>query len=121
MLSEQRAAIAAIVIAINSEKSIKSVYSYEKSKYISLSGSASANSISAYDYSRSCYISGNASSIFNYNLYDYGLSSHLNLKFDNGKFSGYDYNSGFHFTGTVKSLSVTLYDYQSSSYYNFSS
>lgn len=120
MNSGQRAAIAAIVIAINSQSSVNTVYSYEVSQYISMSGNVNNNAISAYDYGRSCHISGSASSRNNFSIYDYGVSAYINLTIDGDKFSGCDYSSGYHFSGTVRSKSVSFYDYQTSTYYNFS-
>lgn len=121
MNSGQRAVIAAIVIAINSKSSITTIYSFEISHHISLSGSVNEKSISAYDYGRSCHINGSASSPNNFSLYDYGVSSHVNLKIDGDRFSGYDYNSGYHFSGMVRSKNVSFYDYQTCTNYNFTS
>lgn len=121
MNSGQRAAIAAIIIAITSQKSVNTIYSYETSSHICMSGSVSSNAISAYDYGRRCHLSGSATSPNNFSLYDYGVSSHVNLTIDGENFSGYDYSSGHHFSGRVRLKSVSLYDYQSSQFYNFSS
>ncbi len=121
MNSGQRAAIAAIIIAAYSKCPINTVYSYEASRYISMSGSVTGRSVNAYDYGRSCYVSGNASSLNKYSLYDYGESAHIDLTIDGNKFSGYDYASSYHFSGTVSGKSVSIYDYQTSTYYNFSS
>lgn len=45
MIKEQRAAIAAIVIAISKKNTIQSVYSYEQGKHVTLSGKADAKTI----------------------------------------------------------------------------
>lgn len=102
MNSRQRAAIAAIVLAITTQNSVKTIHSYESSRHISMSGSANNKSVNAYGYGRSFHVSGSASTPNNFSLYDYGVSSHINLRIDGTKFSGYDYNSSSHFSGTVR-------------------
>ncbi|MDD3915140.1 MAG: hypothetical protein PHF76_10895 [Bacteroidales bacterium] len=86
-----------------------------------MSGSVNDKAISAYDYGRGCHLSGRVSSPNNFSVFDYGVSGHINLKIDGVKFSGYDYSSGYHFSGTIRSKSVSFYDYQTSTYYNYSS
>ncbi len=120
MKSIQRANIAAIVISYVNNKPIQTVYSYELSKYISMSGSTDKNGISAYDYSRSCYISGNCTTQNKFSLYDYGESKYIELTIKGNRFEGYDYGSSMHFSGSITGGSVSLYDYQTGQYYNFS-
>lgn len=120
MKSIQRANIAAIVISIKTKKGITDVYSYELSKYISMSGETSENSIDAYDYSRNCFISGNRGASNSYSLYDYGESRHIDLEIKGNNFEGYDYGSNSHFSGTITGSSVSFYDYQTGQYYDFS-
>ena len=120
MKSIQRANIAAIVISLKNNKPIESVYSYELSQYISMSGETSKNSIEAYDYSRNCFISGNCVTSNSYSLYDYGESRHIDLEITGNDFEGYDYGSNSYFSGTISGSSVSFYDYQTGQYYNFS-
>lgn len=119
MIKEQRAAIAAIVIAISKKNIIQSVYSYEQGKHVTLSGKADTKTINLYDYDRGCHVSGNASQNYNYSLYDYGVSAHISLVIKGTKFDGYDYKSSKHFSGTVNGSSVSIYDYETGAYYQF--
>lgn len=119
MNSGQRAAIAAIVIAVTTQQSVTSIYSYESSSYINVSGQANSKTIKVFDYGRSCYITGKASVPNKFSLFDYDVSAYCDLKIEGTKFKGYDYNSGSYFSGTVRSKSVSFYDFQTSSYYDF--
>ena len=55
----------------------------------------------------------------NYNIYNYGDSSHISLNISGNRFNGYDYDTSSHFSGSVKNKSVTVYDYEKSSYFNY--
>lgn len=120
MNSNQRACIAEIANAIITKKKITSIYSYELSTYISISGTADENNVNIFDYSRSCHISGRGDRCGKYNLFDYGLSKHITLTIKGDKFDGFDYTSNKHFSGTVRRNSVNLYDYETGKYYDFS-
>jgi hypothetical protein len=120
MNSNQRACIAGIANAIVNNKKINSVYSYELSTHISISGTVSASNINIFDHSRSCHISGSGNGEGKYSLFDYGLSKHITLNIKNEKFDGFDYMSNKHFSGTVCKNSVNLYDYETGRYYDFS-
>ena len=120
MNKNQRAIIAAIVMAKNQAKKVDTTYSYEENTYLSFSGFVSEKRIEAYDYSRGCYVSGNATGGNKYSLYDYGTSSYIELEIKSNNFTGYDYNSGSFYSGEIQTSSVSLYDYQTGSYYNFS-
>lgn len=118
---EQRAAIAAIIIALKFSSSVHSVYSYELSRHYTMSGNVNGNAINAFDHERSCHVSGHATSDGTFSLFDYGVSAHITLKTNGTKFSGYDYGSGYHFSGTLRSKAISLYDYQTGAHYDFSS
>ena len=120
MNSNQRACIAEIANAIVNKKKITSVYSYELSSYISISGTADENNVNIFDYSRSCHILGRSNGQGKYNLFDYGLSKHITLNIKNEKFDGFDHMSNKHFSGTVRRNSVNLYDFDTCRYYDFS-
>ncbi len=120
MKSNQRACIAGIVTALKANKEINSIYSYELSKYIILSGTANNQNIQLYDYSRSCHLTGNGDSYGSFNLFDYGERKHITLNVKLNQFDGYDYGSRFHFSGTINNNSVSLYDYETRKFYSFS-
>lgn len=120
MNSNQRACVAGIANAIVNKKKINSIYSYELSTYISISGTINENNINVFDYSRSCHVSGRGSGQGKYNLFDYGFSKHITLNINNEKFDGFDYMSNKHFSGTVRGNSVSMYDYETGKYYDYS-
>ena len=102
MISEQRAAIAAIALVMNSQSAVNSIYSYKSSSYVNFSITLKNNILNAYDYGRVWYITGTTSTNNNFNLYDYGTSAYVSLMVTKDCFSGYDFNSGYHFSGTIK-------------------
>ncbi len=120
MKSEQRACIAGIAVALSISKNVNSVYSFELSKFIMISGTITNKNIQIYDYSRSCHLSGNSDHNGNFNLFDYGEHKHITLNVKSNKFDGYDFGSRYHFSGTINNRSVSFYDYETSKYYNFS-
>lgn len=120
MIKEQRPIIAAIAGILISNKNASSVYSYEISKYINLSGTADKKAVNIYDHDRRCYVSGKAKRESIYALYDYGTRKYVELKIKNNKFDGYDYNTGKYFSGTVSGTSISFYDYEQGKYYNYS-
>lgn len=120
MKSEQRACIAGIALALTMDKQVNSVYSFELSKYIMISGTITKQSVQIYDYSRSCHISGNSVRNSNFNLFDYGERKHITLNVKSNKFDGYDFGSRYHFSGTINNNSVIFYDFETRKYYNFS-
>lgn len=120
MKENQRAAIAAVAVALTNNCTISSVYSYELATYITLSVKVTSDSVSIYDYSRMCSISGNSNGQGKFNLYDYGTFGYMTISINAGKIDGYDYVSGWHFSGTVRNNLVSIYDYETCCYYNFS-
>lgn len=120
MKANQRACIASIVIALSTNKEISSVYSFELSKYIMLSGTATNQDVQLYDYSRSCYLTGNGDSHGNFDLFDYGESNFITLNVKLNQFDGYDFGSKYHFSGTISNNSVSLYDFETRKFYSYS-
>lgn len=120
MKSDQRACIAGIALALTMDKQVNSIYSFELSKYIMISGTITNQNVQIYDYSRSCHISGNSDYNGNFNLFDYGEHKHITLSVKSNKFDGYDYGSNYHFSGTINNNSVSFYDFETRKYYNFS-
>lgn len=118
--ANQRACIASIVIALSTNKEISSVYSYELSKYIMLSGSANNQDVQLYDYSRSCYLIGSGDSHGSFSLFDYGENKFITLNIKSDQFYGYDFGSKYHFSGTINNNSISLYDFKTKKFYSFS-
>ena len=114
MNSGTRACIAYIAAELNGSNS-SSVFDYEQSKYINISGDVNSTNVNIFDYGRGCYVTGSPS-----NLFDYGVGAYIQLNISGSQFSGFDYHSGNHFNGSVSNNSVSIYDYETSSYYNYS-
>lgn len=110
----KRRAISYIVGRILSGKESGAVFDFKDSKYYNFSGEI-GNTISVFDYSRSSYLTGDKTSIFD----DYS-KKYISLVIEGIVFSGFDYESGEHFSGNVNSNSISFYDYDGSTYYNFS-
>ena len=85
----------------------RSIYSFDRSKYTSMSEN--------YDYEAGSHISGVRSG----NMYHYGIGTHISLSVSGNRFKGYDYSSGTHFQGTISGNRISLYDYGDSSYFNY--
>jgi hypothetical protein len=114
MKTHTRHAVAYIAGRMASGRTSSSVYDYQESRHVNMSGNLSGGSISAYDYDQRCHITGSRTS-----LYHYGNRAHLGLKLNDAMFSGYDYDSRAHFSGSVNGKNVSLYDYETGRYYNF--
>ncbi len=108
-----RACVAYIAAGLNGSNS-SSVFDYTESKYINISGAVNSSNVNIYDHDRGCHVTGSPS-----NLFDYGVSSHIQLNMNGTQFSGYDYHSGNHFSGNVNNKAVSIFDYETSSYYNY--
>ncbi len=106
-----KACIAFIAGRAISGKTSSSIYDYSQNKNINISGNVSQTNASVYDYDRKCHVQGSLS-----NLYDHGVNGHVQLKIDGDRFSGFDYSSGTHFSGSVSGNSVSLHANGHSSY-----
>ena len=94
------------------------MFDYTRSEYFTFSGKVTESVVSAYDYTERCHISGSGRS-GSFSLYHYGERKYIRLQVDGRKFRGYDFGSG-HFSGTVSGRSVTLFDYEHSTWHNYS-
>lgn len=118
MNDAMRARVAAVVVAAHGSKSVSCVYDYDARRYRNVSAEVSESGLAGYDYeTRSHFSGGGAGSL---DFYDYEARAHVQLSVDRDSFSGYDYCTRHHFSGTVASGSVSLYDYHTRKYYNFS-
>jgi hypothetical protein len=120
MKPHTRRAVAAAALAVTSGETPSSVYDYGASKYVSFSGSVTSAAVDLYDYGQRCHVGGNRNGL-KASLFHYGNGKHIDLEDQGGgKFSGFDYDSGKHYDVTVEGTSVSLYDYEHSAYFNYS-
>ena len=113
-----RRAIAYIAARAATGKRANAVYDYGTAHYHSMDGEVSADRVTIYDYGRGCYIDGRGKS-----LYDYGRGSHIDLEPRHGqpgKFKGYDYGTGSYYDVDVRGASVSIYDYETGQYHEYS-
>lgn len=120
MKNETRAGIAYIALRLATGSSKSDVYDYSAGKYITIDGEVTPDSVNVYDYSIGCHISGNGSN-GKFDLFHYGNQKSIELKKEgNNKFSGYDYDVSNHFECTISGDSVTVYDYEKASNFDYS-
>lgn len=116
MKSDLRAIMAAVAAAHNRKTTLTSIYDYSEGSYRTVQVSFNGSNLSGYDYPRSAHISGTLPSLF-----WYGDSHHVMFTPQgNGQYSGFDYGSSSHFTVNVSGSGISLYDYETNSYYNYS-
>ena len=118
MKETTRARVAAVVGAAALRKRVSAVYDYSTSRYRSISAEIGTSGVTGYDYSTSSHFSGGGGGSLDF--YDYDNSKHISLKFNDQRFEGYDYATQRHFSGTVSGNSISLYDYETNKYYNYS-
>ncbi len=118
MKNSARARVAAIVVAAANSTKVSSVYDYSTGEHKNASTCVQDGKIRGYDYSTGSHFSGSGSRDLNF--YDYETSAHVNLELSGNRFKGYDYHTGSHFSGTIRGRSISLYDYETGHYYNFS-
>jgi hypothetical protein len=110
MKEETRRAVAFVAAARINRQSRHSIYSFAEGCHTPMSGNAQR----AYDYGVGAHIVGSGSS-----LYHYGNGAHIKLNINEPQFSGYDYDSGNHFSGRVIGNRVTLYDHGEAGYFHY--
>lgn len=109
-----RTCIAFVAASIISGIKATSIYDYDRSKYLNISGVISESNVQIYDYERSCYFGGRLPSLF-----DHGRNVHILLQINKTSFGGYDYGDDLHFSGHVSNGSISLYDFSESKYFNY--
>ena len=101
MNPEVRRAAAFIAGRAKTDKAATSIYDYSTSGYFNFSGEVSETRVAVYDFAAGCHISGTRSGE-QISLYHFGVGSHLNIRLQqNDRFSGYDFSSSSHFSGSV--------------------
>jgi hypothetical protein len=111
----------AYIAAIESGRRAATLFDYSEGRYFNFGGTFHANGLNVFDYESRCYISGTARSLFHY-----GNGRHITFNQepqhfnpDRQQFSGFDYDTGSHFSGTVAGSQITLYDYENGRYYSY--
>lgn len=119
MNGNARANVAYVAARVITGKNTGSVYAHGAG-HIHISGQVDASRINIYNHRASAHFTGSRSG-HQYSLYDFGRSAHVNLNIKGNRFDGYDFGTSTHFSGTVQSTgAVSLYDFGTGSYYNFS-
>ncbi len=118
MKESTRARVAAVIGAAINQQHVSGVYDHGSGSHRNVSASIKDGKVSGYDYDTSSHFSGVRSGDLGF--YDYDNSTHVQLKLDGHKFTGYDYHTSNHFSGEVNGKSISLYDYETGQYYNFS-
>ena len=96
------------------------IYDYNESAYSQISGNVNAGEAKLYDYHRSAVFEGRNTGR-EFNLYDYGHSEFISLKKKGiKKYEGYHYGNSSYYEITISGLTITLYDFSTGQYYNFS-
>jgi hypothetical protein len=91
------------------------VYDYQEGRHFNFSGEVSKRRVNVYDYAKGCFVGGAPAS-----LYHYGDGKHIQMGGNGKQFSGYDYGSMRHFSGTVTGTGVAIYDYEYNAFFNYS-
>jgi len=118
-----RRAVAYIVGRLVTDTHSGTVYDYSAKAYFSFSGEVSPSQIAVYDSMVRCGINGaegngggiiplGKPSLREFFLYHYGNAKHLSVEITGGRFQGYDYDSGRHYSGFVNGNLITLFDYE---------
>jgi hypothetical protein len=111
-----RAAAAAVSLSHALGRRISSIHDYDSGGYKQICASVEGGSVNAYDYDSSCYITGSMSS-----LYHYGEGAYLQLNAtSSGQYSGFDYDTGSHFSVSISGNRAQIYDYGEGSYFTYS-
>lgn len=120
MNQNARAAIAYIAASIITDKQLNSVYDCSDSKYYTFSGTIKANQeVNIFDNEGKCNISGQYNGT-KYVLFHYGNNHYIDLIIDGDRFTGFDYDRKYHFSGNVENRStIILNDYEHSKYFSY--
>ncbi|MEE9523468.1 MAG: hypothetical protein V3V59_01825 [Thermodesulfovibrionales bacterium] len=119
MQNHTRRAIAYIAGRMISNESSTTVFDYSCFKYFSFTGETSFDNISVFDYKNQCLIRGFGSHGA-LNLYHYGNKNHIFLSIEESHFNGFDYDTSCHFSGDVNERSVTIFDYEQNTRFEYS-
>src|SRR5437899_7397265 len=91
-----RKAVAFIAAKAASGSGRSTIYDYDQSAHFHLSGTVVESRVTVFDHERGCRITGTLPSLFHH-----GDGHHIQLNLEDGKFRGFDYGSGEHFSGSI--------------------
>jgi hypothetical protein len=121
MKETTRARVVAVVSAVYLREDITSVYDNSISDHREIIASAANDEVAGYDHSTESHFTGiddaNKGSL---DFFDYHNAKYVHLKLNGSSFDGYDYDTEKHFTGIIEARIVSLYDYETEEYYDYS-
>jgi hypothetical protein len=106
MKAHTRRAIVYIAARLGGSHS-NAVYDSGAIRHFRFSGTADTERCQIYDHEEHCYISGSFPG-----LYHHGNRQHVTLRVRGMAFSGYDYDSRSHYTGSFHGRTAIVYDYE---------
>jgi hypothetical protein len=119
MNGKARACIAYILGRLITGKDSAGVFEVSQSVHFGFSGNVTSTSVSIHDYERNCAVVGKGDGS-RLHLHDFGSDSELSFKIKGKQFSGYEDGTSKHFNGSVTSNSVSIYDYEDSTWHRYS-
>jgi hypothetical protein len=115
MTAATRRAVAYIAGRLVTGRNSNGIYDFDAGNHFNFSGTVEPGRVHIFDYTSSCHIGGSPGL-----LYHHGTGGHLNLKLRQGRINGYDFHSGAHFSGTVSGSKVSIHDFETGNFYNYS-
>ena len=91
------------------------VYDFDAIRHFHFSGSVDSRACHAFDHDARCYLSGSFPG-----LYHHGNRQHVTLRMRATEFSGYDYDSQNHYSGSIRGRAAVLYDHEDARYHAYS-
>lgn len=119
MNEKARACIAYIVGRMISGRDSAGVFETSQAAHFSFSGNVSPSLVSVHDIERNCAVIGKGDGV-RLHLHDFGSATELSLKIKGKQFSGYEIGTSKPFNGSVNSNTVSVYDYEDSTWYHYS-
>jgi hypothetical protein len=91
------------------------VYDFEATRHFRFSGSADSRTCHVFDHEERCYVSGSFPG-----LYHHGNRQHVTLRMRGTEFSGFDYDSRSHYSGSIRGRAAVVYDQEDAKYHRYS-
>lgn len=115
MRTDVRAAVAAISLSHSLNRKVSSVFGYRGEGWINVEIEVRGKRVDGYDYTNSCHIDGDIP-----DLYHYGQSAHIEFKpLGNNHYEGFDYGTSSHFEVKVQGQEAEVYDYGCGGYFEY--
>lgn len=113
-----RAAIAYIAGRLVSRIMAGSVLDCSQCSFRLMSGTVDDYNVNVYDHEKKCCFNGTLNEGSG-SLYHHGDQHYVSFRLENDLFTGFDYGSGHRFGGSVRGKSISVYDYEGGSYFNY--